>query len=157
MKEGESVLLAHLLLLKWLWCRVGDAVWELTRGLVRSGLYDPASGNALFSPLSILTTINMLLLGTTGTTRDQILTTLGKTEILYTRDQILTTLGKTEILYTNTSDICYLYSRLFHMQEDLLFTIIGLLTWVVDLCNFFLFYSPPGPMVYIILFNSISV
>lgn len=57
--------------------RVGEAVWRLTRGLVRGGLYDLSSGNSLFSPISILTTLNMLLMGTAGTTREEILTTLG--------------------------------------------------------------------------------
>lgn len=57
--------------------RVGESVSQLTRALVRGGLYEPATGNTLFSPVTILATLNMLLLGTTGTTRDQILTTLG--------------------------------------------------------------------------------
>ena len=34
-------------------------------------------GNALFSPVSILTTLNMLLLGTVGQTRGEILEALG--------------------------------------------------------------------------------
>ena len=35
-------------------------------------------GNALFSPVSILTTINMLLLGTIGQTRTEIVRALGR-------------------------------------------------------------------------------
>jgi hypothetical protein len=58
--------------------RVSEAVWRLTRGLMRGGLYDPATGNSLFSPISILATLNMLLVGTTGNTREEILTTLGR-------------------------------------------------------------------------------
>ena len=40
-------------------------------------------GNALFSPVSILTTINMLLLGTIGQTRTEILQALGLTHFNY--------------------------------------------------------------------------
>ena len=38
---------------------------------------EEGTGNALFSPVSILTTLNMLLLGTTGVTRQEIITALG--------------------------------------------------------------------------------
>ena len=54
-----------------------NAIWNFTLTLVERGLVEPSSGNALFSPVSILTTLNMLLLGTTGTTRTEILRALG--------------------------------------------------------------------------------
>ena len=44
--------------------------------MVKVGLKDP-TGNSLFSPVSILTTINMLLLGTKGDTKDEIMQALG--------------------------------------------------------------------------------
>ena len=37
-----------------------------------------SSGNSLFSPISILTTINMLMLGTKGTTKSEVLQALGQ-------------------------------------------------------------------------------
>jgi len=57
--------------------RGSDAVWNLTRALVRSGLYEAGTGNALFSPISILTTLNLLLLATSGETNQQLRQTLG--------------------------------------------------------------------------------
>ena len=54
-----------------------NSIWNFTMTLVERGLVEPQSGNALFSPVSILTTLNMLLLGTAGSTRTEILTALG--------------------------------------------------------------------------------
>ena len=54
-----------------------NAIWNFTLTLIRRGLVEPSSGNALFSPVSILTTLNMLLLGTAGDTRTEILRALG--------------------------------------------------------------------------------
>ena len=51
--------------------RASDAIWNFTMGMVGRGLKDSATGNSLFSPVSILTTLNMLLLAVTGTTRDE--------------------------------------------------------------------------------------
>ena len=56
--------------------RASDSVWNFTMAMVKAGLKDP-SGNSLFSPVSILTTINMLLLGTKGGTKDEIMQALG--------------------------------------------------------------------------------
>eukprot|EP00091_Calanus_sinicus_P023914 TRINITY_DN8321_c0_g1_i4.p1 TRINITY_DN8321_c0_g1~~TRINITY_DN8321_c0_g1_i4.p1 ORF type:complete len:474 (-),score=124.60 TRINITY_DN8321_c0_g1_i4:74-1495(-) len=56
--------------------RASDSVWNFTMAMVKAGLKDP-SGNSLFSPVSILTTINMLLLGTKGGTKDEIIQALG--------------------------------------------------------------------------------
>jgi len=53
------------------------SIWKFTLTLVRRGLVEQSSGNALFSPVSILTTLNMLLLGTVGNTRTEILQALG--------------------------------------------------------------------------------
>ena len=54
-----------------------ESIWNFTLTLVRRGLRERTSGNALFSPVSILTTLNMLLLGTVGDTRTEILHALG--------------------------------------------------------------------------------
>lgn len=45
--------------------------------MIKGGLMESQSGNSLFSPVSILTTINMLFLGTQGSTRTEIMTALG--------------------------------------------------------------------------------
>ena len=47
--------------------------------MVKHGVQEAGTGNALFSPVSILTTLNMLLLGTQGDTRTELLTALGNT------------------------------------------------------------------------------
>ena len=47
--------------------------------MVEHRVREAATGNALFSPVSILTTLNMLLLGTQGGTRTELLTALGNT------------------------------------------------------------------------------
>ena len=47
--------------------------------MVEHGVQEAGTGNALFSPVSILTTLNMLLLGTQGDTRTELLTALGNT------------------------------------------------------------------------------
>jgi len=57
--------------------RASDSVWKFTLAMVRAGLKDSATGNSLFSPISILTTINMLMLGTKGTTKSEVLQALG--------------------------------------------------------------------------------
>ena len=44
--------------------------------MLEVGLKEPG-GNSLFSPMSILTTINMLLLGTKGQTKEEIMQALG--------------------------------------------------------------------------------
>ena len=44
--------------------------------MIKAGLKDPATGNSLFSPISILSTVNMLLLGTRGQTREEVLQAL---------------------------------------------------------------------------------
>ena len=46
--------------------------------MIENQVVEEASGNSLFSPVSILTTLNMLLLGTTGETRQEIIRSLGK-------------------------------------------------------------------------------
>jgi len=56
--------------------KASDSVWKFTMSMIKSGLKDP-QGNSLFSPVSILTTLNMLLLGTTGTTKNEIIQALG--------------------------------------------------------------------------------
>merc|ERR550519_2040845 len=57
--------------------RASDSVWSFTLAMVKAGLKDSATGNSLFSPISILTTINMLMLGTKGTTKAEVLQALG--------------------------------------------------------------------------------
>merc|ERR1712172_432607 len=57
--------------------RASDSVWKFTLAMVKAGLKDSATGNSLFSPISILTTINMLMLGTKGTTKSEVLQALG--------------------------------------------------------------------------------
>lgn len=57
--------------------QASDSVWNFTMAMVKAGLKDEESGNSLFSPISILTTINMLLLGTRGETKAEILQALG--------------------------------------------------------------------------------
>ena len=54
------------------------AIWNLTMSMVDRAVREEGTGNALFSPVSIMTTLNMLLLGTTGLTRQEIITALGK-------------------------------------------------------------------------------
>lgn len=46
--------------------------------MIENQVAEESSGNSLFSPVSILTTLNMLLLGTTGETRQEIIRALGK-------------------------------------------------------------------------------
>ena len=53
--------------------------------MVEHGVQEAGTGNALFSPVSILTTLNMLLLGTQGDTRTELLTALGNTPRPVTR------------------------------------------------------------------------
>ena len=55
------------------------AIWNFTMAMVKEGLMEASTGNTLFSPVSILTTINMLFLGTTGETREEVLKALGQT------------------------------------------------------------------------------
>ncbi|XP_023328503.1 serpin B4 isoform X2 [Eurytemora carolleeae] len=57
--------------------RGSDAVWNLTKSLIRSRLYEGSTGNSLFSPISILTALNILLLGTTGEIQQEMISTLG--------------------------------------------------------------------------------
>ena len=54
-----------------------DAIWNLTMSMVENAVREEGTGNALFSPVSIMTTLNMLLLGTTGITRQEIINALG--------------------------------------------------------------------------------
>jgi len=56
--------------------KASDSVWNFTMSMIKVGLKNQA-GNSLFSPVSILTTINMLLLGTKGSTKDEIMQALG--------------------------------------------------------------------------------
>jgi len=56
--------------------RASNSVWNFTMSMIKVGLQD-SNGNSLFSPISILTTINMLLLGTKGTTKEEIMQALG--------------------------------------------------------------------------------
>ena len=60
-----------------LFFRGSDAVWNLTKSLIRSRLYEGSTGNSLFSPISILTALNILLLGTTGEIQQEMISTLG--------------------------------------------------------------------------------
>ena len=53
------------------------SIWNLTMSMVDRAVREEGTGNALFSPVSIMTTLNMLLLGTTGLTRQEIITALG--------------------------------------------------------------------------------
>jgi len=57
--------------------RASDSIWQFTMSMIKSGLKDGSTGNSLFSPISILTTINMLLLGTQGRTQTEIQDALG--------------------------------------------------------------------------------
>jgi len=54
-----------------------NSIWNFTMSMIKGGLKESSSGNSLFSPVSILTTINMVLLGTKGTTRTEIMQALG--------------------------------------------------------------------------------
>jgi len=54
-----------------------QSIWNFTMSMIKGGLKEPQSGNSLFSPVSILTTLNMLFLGTQGSTRTEIMTALG--------------------------------------------------------------------------------
>ena len=54
-----------------------QSIWNFTMSMIKGGLKEAASGNSLFSPVSILTTINMLFLGTKGNTRTEIMQALG--------------------------------------------------------------------------------
>jgi len=56
--------------------KASNTVWNFTLAMVKAGLKDQ-TGNSLFSPMSILTTLNMLLLGTKGETKQEIMTALG--------------------------------------------------------------------------------
>jgi len=56
--------------------QASDSVWKFTMNMIKSGLKDE-TGNSLFSPMSILTTMNMILLGTQGETKMEILNALG--------------------------------------------------------------------------------
>jgi len=56
--------------------KASDTVWNFTLAMIKAGLKEP-NGNSLFSPVSILTTLNMLLLGTKGNTKQEIMTALG--------------------------------------------------------------------------------
>ena len=58
--------------------RASDSVWNFTLSMIEKKVIEEGTGNSLFSPVSILTTINMLLLGTTGETRDEIIQALGE-------------------------------------------------------------------------------
>ena len=49
----------------------------MTKSLIRSRLYEGSTGNSLFSPISILTALNILLLGTTGEIQQEMISTLG--------------------------------------------------------------------------------
>jgi len=53
------------------------SIWNFTMSMVKGGLKEASSGNSLFSPVSILTTINMLFLGTKGSTRTEVMQALG--------------------------------------------------------------------------------
>jgi len=57
--------------------RASDSIWNFTMSMIKSGLKEEETGNSLFSPISILTTINMLLLGTKGNTKAEIIQALG--------------------------------------------------------------------------------
>ena len=46
--------------------------------MIEHQVAEETTGNSLFSPISILTTLNMLLLGTTGETRAEVIKALGK-------------------------------------------------------------------------------
>ena len=54
-----------------------DAIWNFTMSMIEHQVVEEGTGNSIFSPLSILTTLNMLMLGTTGTTRTELLQALG--------------------------------------------------------------------------------
>eukprot|EP00092_Neocalanus_flemingeri_P064060 GFUD01077632.1.p1 GENE.GFUD01077632.1~~GFUD01077632.1.p1 ORF type:complete len:532 (-),score=119.38 GFUD01077632.1:340-1935(-) len=54
-----------------------QSIWNFTMSMIKGGLKEQNTGNSLFSPVSILTTINMLLLGTKGSTRTEIMQALG--------------------------------------------------------------------------------
>ena len=54
------------------------SIWNFTMAMVKEGLMEASTGNTLFSPVSILTTINMLFLGTTGEMREEVLKALGQ-------------------------------------------------------------------------------
>jgi len=54
-----------------------QSIWNFTMSMIKGGLKESGSGNSLFSPVSILTTINMLFLGTKGDTREEIMQALG--------------------------------------------------------------------------------
>lgn len=56
--------------------KASNTIWNFTMAMVKAGLKDP-TGNSLFSPVSILTTINMLLLGTKGETKSETMQALG--------------------------------------------------------------------------------
>jgi len=56
--------------------KASNTIWNFTLAMVKAGLKD-LTGNSLFSPVSILTTLNMLLLGTKGGTKDEIMQALG--------------------------------------------------------------------------------
>jgi len=57
--------------------QASDSVWNFTLSMIEKKVIEEGTGNSLFSPVSILTTINMLLLGTTGETRNEIIQALG--------------------------------------------------------------------------------
>lgn len=54
-----------------------QSIWNFTMSMIKGGLKEAGSGNSLFSPVSILTTINMLFLGTKGDTRTEVMDALG--------------------------------------------------------------------------------
>ena len=53
-----------------------DSIWNFTLTMIENGVREEGTGNSLFSPVSILTTLNMLLLGTTGATREELIKAL---------------------------------------------------------------------------------
>ena len=54
-----------------------ESVWNFTRAMIKREVYEAGTGNSLFSPISILVTLNMILLGVTGETEAEMRQALG--------------------------------------------------------------------------------
>lgn len=54
-----------------------ESVWNFTREIIKRQVHEAGTGNSLFSPISILVTLNMILLGVTGETEAEMRKALG--------------------------------------------------------------------------------
>ena len=63
---------------KFVFLSGSESVWKFTQEMIKRGVYQAGTGNSLFSPISILITLNMILLGVTGNTEREMREALGR-------------------------------------------------------------------------------